>query len=76
MIEIKWSCSEREKNGKDYNECNYDPWVEDEESPHFLDDDAGLKEKRKKKREWEDLFGKLLGSFEYNWMGFSFYIAI
>jgi len=35
--------SEREKNGKEYNECNYDPWVEDEESPHFLD----MKKKRK-----------------------------
>ena len=34
---------------KDCNECNYDPWVEDEESPHFLDDDDddGVKEKRK-----------------------------
>jgi len=31
--------SEREKNRKEYNECNYEPWVEDEESPHFLDDD-------------------------------------
>jgi len=42
--------SEREKNGKDYNECNYYPWVEDEESPHFLD---------------EDLCGKLLAWLEF-----------
>jgi len=52
--------SEREKNGKEYNESNYGPWFEDEESPHFLDDE----ERREKKREREDLFRKLLGWLE------------
>ncbi|KEH24764.1 hypothetical protein MTR_6g004490 [Medicago truncatula] len=41
LIEIKW----KKKNGKDYNECNYEPWVEDEESSHFLDDEEEEKEK-------------------------------
>ena len=61
VLVLLW-VSEREKNRKEYNECNNDPWVEDEESPHFLDDDdEGEEEKRSGKEK------TCLGSYWIGW---------
>jgi hypothetical protein len=40
-------------------QCNYNPCVEDEEFPHFLDDD-GVNEKEKKEAGKRRLVGKFI----------------